>query len=117
MSKDNEDDKMVYMRQLKIPVNITVRRALILRDIDFMPAISDVNFINEIKDLANYNEYDSDIDEKEEEEKDQNTIIKQAGSSLNTDDYCMISLILYNKSNSTFDIDFYVRNDDNGMFN
>ncbi|OUM60017.1 hypothetical protein PIROE2DRAFT_14311, partial [Piromyces sp. E2] len=110
MSKDNEDDKMVYMRQLKIPVNITVRRALVLRDIDFMPAISDVHFINEIKELTNYNEYERDIDETEQEES---TLIKQSGSNLNTEDYCMLSLILYNKSNYPFDIDFYVRNDDN----
>jgi len=105
--------KMVYMRQLKIPVNIIVHRALVLRDIDFMPAISDVNFINEIKKLASYNEYDTEIDEKESEENDENTLIKQAGASLNIDDYCMLSLILYNRSNHTFDIDFYVRNDDN----
>ncbi|ORX44842.1 hypothetical protein BCR36DRAFT_585957 [Piromyces finnis] len=112
MSEDNEDDNMVYMRQLKIPINITVHKALVLRDIDLMPAISDVNFINEIKELTNYNDYDNGVSEKEIVEES-NTLIKQAGSSLNTDDYCMVSLVLYNRSNYTFDIDFFVRNDDN----
>jgi len=115
MSLDDNDDNMVYMRQLKVPVNITVHKALILRDIDFMPAISDVNFINEIKELGTYNDNNFfEKEEKEIEDTNTNTIIKQAETTKNTDDYCMLSLILYNKSNYPFYIDFYVRNDDNG---
>jgi len=124
MSEDNEDENMVYMRQLKVPINFSVRQGLILRDFDLMPAISDVNFINEIKDYANYNDYGYEIgftSEKEEEEKEEekeevnmNTLIQQANSNERMDDYCMLSLILFNKSNNSFDIDFYVRNDDNG---
>jgi hypothetical protein len=114
MSLDDNDDNMVYMRQLKVPVNITVHKALILRDIDFMPAISDVNFINEIKELGTYNDNNFfEKEEKEIEDTNTNTIIKQAETTKNTDDYCMLSLILYNKSNYPFYIDFYVRNDDN----
>ena len=121
-NEDNEDNNMVYLRQLKVPVNIMVHKVLILRDLDFMPAISDVNFINEIKNLANFNEYnyfESEEEEKKEdkykiEETNTNTIIKQAETNLNMDDYCILSLILYNKSYYSFDIEFYVRNDDNG---
>jgi len=120
-NEDNEDNNMVYLRQLKVPVNIMVHKVLILRDLDFMPAISDVNFINEIKNLANFNEYnyfESEEEEKKEdkykiEETNTNTIIKQAETNLNMDDYCILSLILYNKSYYSFDIEFYVRNDDN----
>lgn len=85
------------MRQLKVPINISIQKALVIRDLDILPAASDANCINnEIIDLNSHDKLNKLTKEFKEE------------------NYSMLSLIIYNKCNFPFNINFFVRNDNEG---